>query len=256
MDLGERVAEAVDFLRTNEPPEGYFLGFSGGKDSIVCEHLAFLAGVKYVPFFTQTGIDPPEVLRFIHKEYPHVRWLHPAKSFYALLQTQGPPLRTRRWCCTYLKERPSWGIPLQARIFGIRAEESAVRKERGRVNPRTISKRPLRVLTGYHPIFTWSEELVWQFIDAYRLSVPSLYDDWPRIGCVVCPNNVLGREDAATRRRQRSQERWPGIWKAFEHAVKKWWSRRTASGARRPEYPDETADSYWNDYLRHFTHRV
>ena len=28
-------AEAIAFLRAHEPEEGYFVGFSGGKDSIV-----------------------------------------------------------------------------------------------------------------------------------------------------------------------------------------------------------------------------
>ena len=43
LDAVER--EAVDFLRAHEPPEGYQLCFSGGKDSIVMRHLADMAGV-------------------------------------------------------------------------------------------------------------------------------------------------------------------------------------------------------------------
>lgn len=29
-DLGDYVRESLDFLRAHEPPEGYFVGFSGG----------------------------------------------------------------------------------------------------------------------------------------------------------------------------------------------------------------------------------
>lgn len=57
--------EAIDFLREHEPPEGYFVGFSGGKDSIVTLELCRMAGVKHQAFYSCTGIDAPEVVRFI-----------------------------------------------------------------------------------------------------------------------------------------------------------------------------------------------
>jgi len=34
-DLDDLITEAIEFLRENEPQEGYFMAFSGGKDSIV-----------------------------------------------------------------------------------------------------------------------------------------------------------------------------------------------------------------------------
>jgi len=57
LDAVER--EAVEFLREHEPPEGYQLCFSGGKDSIVMRHLADIASVKYTALFNCTTIDPP-----------------------------------------------------------------------------------------------------------------------------------------------------------------------------------------------------
>ena len=64
LDAVER--EAVEFLREHEPPEGYQLCFSGGKDSIVMRNLADIAGVKYKALFNCTTIDPP----------PHIQ-IHP-----------------------------------------------------------------------------------------------------------------------------------------------------------------------------------
>lgn len=56
--------EACEFLREHEPPEGYYVGFSGGKDSIVTLALCKMAGVKHTAYYSCTRIDPPEVVRF------------------------------------------------------------------------------------------------------------------------------------------------------------------------------------------------
>lgn len=90
-DLGDYIKESIDFLRQHEPPEGYFVGFSGGKDSITTLQLCKLAGVKHQAFYTYTTIDPPEVVRFIRAHYPQVQWLRPAKSFFAFVATNAPP---------------------------------------------------------------------------------------------------------------------------------------------------------------------
>lgn len=40
----DKVQKAIDRLKSFEPPEGYFLAFSGGKDSQCIYHLAKLGG--------------------------------------------------------------------------------------------------------------------------------------------------------------------------------------------------------------------
>lgn len=44
-ELRDYTTEAIAFLRENEPDEGFFVGFSGGKDSIVSLELCRMAGV-------------------------------------------------------------------------------------------------------------------------------------------------------------------------------------------------------------------
>jgi phosphoadenosine phosphosulfate reductase len=72
--LGEKnkVEEAIGRLKAFEPPYGYFLAFSGGKDSQCIYHLAEMSGVKFDAHYSVTSVDPPELVRFMMKNYPDV----------------------------------------------------------------------------------------------------------------------------------------------------------------------------------------
>lgn len=83
--------EAISFLREHEPPEGYFVGFSGGKDSIVTLQLVRMSGVKHTPYFTCTRIDPPEMYRFIKTNYPEITWLYPTMTLWDAIRKKAPP---------------------------------------------------------------------------------------------------------------------------------------------------------------------
>ena len=61
----DRVETAIERLKAFEPPEGYWLAFSGGKDSVVVKALADMAGVKYEAHYQNTSVDPPELVQFI-----------------------------------------------------------------------------------------------------------------------------------------------------------------------------------------------
>lgn len=63
---------AIQRLKSFEPPEGYFLAFSGGKDSQCIYHLAKMAGVKFEAHYRVTSVDPPELIYFIREHYPDV----------------------------------------------------------------------------------------------------------------------------------------------------------------------------------------
>ena len=78
-ELADYIADSIDFLQKNEPQEGYFVGFSGGKDSIVTLDLVKLSGVKYFAGYKCTGIDYPEIPRFIRRYYPEVVFYSPEK---------------------------------------------------------------------------------------------------------------------------------------------------------------------------------
>lgn len=177
-NVHDHVQHSIDLLREHEPPEGYYLAFSGGKDSIVCYHLCKMAGVKFDAHYMR-AMEPPEVVYFIRQHYPDVQRHLPKKTIWQLIRENGiPPLRTIRYCCRILKEV---GGKTRTTIVGIRGEESMTRKGRGEYS---ITKSKIML----SPILSWSTKQVWQFIHDHTLPYPNLYDKgWTRIGCIMCP---------------------------------------------------------------------
>jgi len=231
-------------LQDNEPKEGYYVGFSGGKDSICSIELCKLAGVKFEGFYSCTRIDPPEVVRFIKEQYPQVKFLLPSVTFWAGIKIM-PPLPMRRWCCDVLKKDPGKKIPLKKRVMGIRAEESSRRASR----PRTDYFKKYKQ-TIYKPIFYWNEYHVWDFIGRKNLPYPELYDQgFHRLGCIICPF-MMGKSQGLKSARAVSQERWPGMWKAFKSSCKVWFAQQKA----KPECtnPNEDFEEWYQQYLNGF----
>lgn len=214
MNLGQLVDEAVEFLRHYEPVIGYYLGFSGGKDSIVTYDIAKRADVKIAgAFYSQTHIDPPELVRFIKQHYPEVHFLKPTMTFWQGMLEKNVPLRGRRWCCDVLKKNPGKDIPLPFRVMGIRAEESHRRRKRGRIDYWSDYGQ-----FHFHPIYNYSSVDVWDYIKMNGLPYPSLYDEgFGRLGCVVCP--FVDRQNL-----KRHKARWPGMYRILEKYLDKVWA--------------------------------
>ena len=139
----DKVKRAIDILKSFEPKEGYFLAFSGGKDSQCVYHLAKMAGVKFDAHYSVTGIDPPELIYFIRKNYPDVIWDHhywndgkpqhyfkngkpkPMTMWSVIADKVIPPTRVNRYCCDYLKEYGGRGRVV---VTGVRWDESQNRR--------------------------------------------------------------------------------------------------------------------------------
>ena len=138
-ELEEKTQKAIERLRAFEPPEGYYLAFSGGKDSVVCKALCDMAGVKYDAHYRLTSVDPPELVRFIREEHPDVEIEKPRYSdtykheylrgkqitMWNLIVHRGVPTRLARFCCEMLKESGGDG---RMTVTGVRWAESVNRK--------------------------------------------------------------------------------------------------------------------------------
>ena len=222
--LRKKMLHSVELLQKAEKialnydaENGYYLAFSGGKDSQALFHMTQLAGVKYCGHMNLTSVDPPEVIRFVKKNYPEVELIKPGKSIFQIaVERQILPTMRVRWCCAEYKETAGAG---KVTLIGIRKAESSRRAKRNEVeiNNRKFSgdldgldeyrqeqraKRARRkskeqgvnitnadeeqTLGCIHgkesllisPIIYWTEKDVWEFLNnVVRVPHCSLYDE-------------------------------------------------------------------------------
>lgn len=234
------VSMEVDFIRKHARP-GLRLAFSGGKDSIVCKRLLQLAGVKFEAFYCNTTIDMPELVRYMKKYHPDVKWRNPKIPMLTKVAEtyNGPPSERRRWCCKIYKEQRRTDDDLL--IVGIRAEESP--KRAARYKSQVAKMRYGRALL---PILRWREEEVWQFIEDEKLPYCELYDEgFSRLGCVGCP--IIRAARLAQFRR------WPRFARLWERAVKrnweKWHNVPRRDGKPRYHARFKSAEEFWQNYI-------
>lgn len=200
--LEEKIEKAIELIRCfekqalNLSDEGYYVCFSGGKDSIVLAKLFEMAGVKYTLNYSNVTIDPPELVQFIKRKYPQAIWHNPKKNLPMMMVDIGmPPTRLRRWCCLHYKERGGDGL---SKATGVRAQESSRRKGLWK----TINKDRDNGLPIICPILYWTDENIWEFIHSNSMPYCSLYDEgFKRLGCVGCP--------MANKQRKSQFARWP-----------------------------------------------
>lgn len=251
----DKVKIAIDRLQTFEPPEGYYLAFSGGKDSQCIYHLAKEAGVKFDAHYNLTTVDPPELVYFIRDNYPDVIIDKPETSMWKLIiKNNYPPTRIQRWCCRELKERGGEG---RTCITGVRWAESTNRasnrnafeifasrktekilfndNEDGRRQFENCMKKGKRIV---NPIIDWTDEDVWEFIRSRDLKYCRLYDEgFTRLGCIGCP--------MAGKNRINEFKRWPKYKAQYIRTFDKVVKNRKAKGMKCIWETGEDLMNWW-----------
>ena len=163
-----------------------------------------------------TSVDPPEVIRFVKKNYPDVELIKPRMSIYEMAKKKGClPTRLVRWCCEEFKEMSGAG---KVTLIGIRKSESTNRKKRNEIETgdRKFSgtfdqwsehqEKMVTCVGGkdkilVSPILYWTEKDVWDYLKRMHIPYCELYDKgYNRIGCIMCPmsnykQNVRGMKD-------------------------------------------------------------
>ena len=268
-ELQTKVQKSIERLKAFEPPEGYYLAFSGGKDSVVCKALLDMAGCKYDAVYRVTSVDPPELVRFIKNQHPDVvrevprdKDGKPITMWNLIPKKLLPPTRLVRYCCDSLKESGGDG---RLTVTGVRWAESKNReKNQGIItmpekksgnkfgdnsdfkltrsggvvllNDNDESRKLLDVCYKKHktllnPIIDWSDEDVWSFIKQENISYCSLYDEgFSRLGCIGCPL-------AKQKMRERELKRWPKYKEAYLKAFEKMIERRKQRHLSDPSRP-------------------
>ena len=261
-ELTRKIDMALKRIETFQRPEGLYLAFSGGKDSVVTKHLLDMAGAKYDAHYRVTSVDPPELVRFIRDQYGDVEREvpqddagKPITMWNLIPRKLMPPTRLVRYCCEELKESGGEG---RMTVTGVRWAESKNREDNQGVvtiMSRSIHKeldgntdfhptrqggvmlmndndenRKLvefcyrRHKTTLNPIIDWTDAEIWQFIRQEKIPYCCLYDEgFHRLGCIGCP--------MATRRgRSIEFARWPKYKTAYLHAFEKMIQERAQRG--------------------------
>jgi len=220
---------AIMRLKEFEPPEGYYLAFSGGKDSVVIKDLAFKADVKFDCHYSQGGIDPPELVKFIREYHPDTIIDRPSMSVWKAIMIHGMPRRQARWCCELIKEKHGGGRRV---LTGIRWQESPRRRNRQMVEVCQTDKTKIFV----HPIIDWTSKDVWAYIADEEVPYCSLYDEgFKRLGCVLCP---------MSRNTKVEMERFPKLAMAWKRACYRYWEKQ-GEGVKRWDNPE----AFWQWWL-------
>lgn len=282
-ELQDKVNKSIERLKAFCPPEGYYLAFSGGKDSVVCKALLDMSGCKYDATYRVTSVDPPELVRFIKEKHPDVKREVPRYSdgspitmWNLIPKKLMPPTRIARYCCEKLKESGGDG---RMTVTGVRWAESYARKanqgivtmtdkasakevggnpdftstNRGGVvltNDNAESRRMVeqcykRHKTTVNPIIDWTDEDVWGFIRENAIPYCELYDEgFHRLGCIGCPM-------ARKAQRASSLARWPKYKAAYLRAFEKMLEERKRRGRLDGSWRLTTARDVFNWWMEY-----
>jgi phosphoadenosine phosphosulfate reductase len=243
----KKVEKAIQTLKEYEKmaiehdeDNGYYLCFSGGKDSVVINRLAEMAGVSFDAHHSLTTIDPPEVMRFMKEHHPDLIYSRPEEHFFKMVEKKIAPTRHGRWCCEIYKEGGGEG---KVKIVGVRVAESARRYSMWKVLTRWENDDTWCVC----PILYWSDADIWKFIHDYNVPYCKLYDEgFKRLGCVGCP---LGSH----KKRAQEFKQWPRYEASWRKALDVYWENHHDKLNQRgkPYYVSKfkSKDEYWDWWM-------
>lgn len=240
-ELQNRIDVSIKRIKQFCPNEGYYVAFSGGKDSQLIYHLCKQAGVKFDAHYNVTTVDPPELIMFIKRNYPDVIFEYPETTMWKLIVKKCmPPTRLIRYCCSTLKEGGGIGRFV---VTGVRWAESTRRKKTRTAFEIFRSSKHLRRNTNdnddarmmfencikrgkyiLNPIIDWKDNEVWEYLKANNIEYCELYDQgYSRLGCIGCP--MSGHHGM-----EKDFKKWPKFYDAYIRTFEKMLIERDKKG--------------------------
>lgn len=282
--LRERIQESMLLLKKAESlalkysQNGYRLAFSGGKDSQALYHIALLADVKIEPYMSLTSVDPPQVVRFVRRNYPEVKLIPPKTSMYRLIEKKSTlPTRGIRYCCAILKEADNAG---RVNLTGIRKAESfkrskrnavevtrrkfsgnfdefeeyqdkvlieKIKKQHKNINTDQFSepkREEIRCVDGkdgilINPIIDWTDKDVWEFLnDIVEVPHCELYDPPHNQHRIGCLFCPMANKKEVAKMRKQ----YPKVEQAYKTAISKLLDKRPALFSILDQYTTSQQD--------------
>lgn len=210
----EMEKRAIQYLKSFEPDDGYYLAYSGGKDSDVILALAKMAEVKFEAVHNNTTVDAPETIYHVREMGVRINSAHDKDGNFInmerlIIKNKLPPTRLMRYCCSVFKEQGGKGKIV---ITGVRKAESVSRSESAELvrvigKPKTTQKEAKESGVDYritksrglvlnddnsesrrfvehcyrtrktmvNPIVDWEDKDVWDFLRHYQIRINPLY---------------------------------------------------------------------------------
>lgn len=224
----DKEQKAIDRIKMASEMSLHYYGkplvctYSGGKDSDVMLELFKRSGIPFEVHNSHTTADAPQTVYHIRKVFRELELKgipceiekpmyqgKPTSMWKLIVENLMPPRRTRRYCCSYLKET---GCQNRYIATGVRWQESSARKEReeyekiGRtkkekekfttvmlMNDNVASRRMTELCMQknkmvVNPIIDWTNFDIWDYINSEQIETCKLYEmGYTRVGCIGCP---------------------------------------------------------------------
>ena len=216
-DTLKRIKEMYD--RYSKKCNAIYIGFSGGKDSVVLLDLCHRVLPLDIPVvFSDTDMELPDT----YKVWEQVQSKYRGRPFIKVSATTsaieswrefGPPSQFLRWCCSVHKSTPAI-LALQKdknqamrllAFVGVRGDESLRRAGYDDIGDGFKSKSQVNAM----PILSWSAHELFLYLFENDLILNAAYRKGiPRVGCALCPMSS-DRQNALI------QANYPGVVQPF-----------------------------------------